>query len=92
MKITINYMGQLRYITGKDNEEIKCFDRASLAEIITQASKAYDSRFLDIILDENGAIQSSLIVIVNDEPAGENLTQGLSDGDTVTILTAIAGG
>jgi molybdopterin converting factor small subunit len=85
-------MGQLRYLTGKDCEEIECFDRASLAKIITVASKAYDKRFLDIILDENGAIQPSLIVIVNDEPAGENLTQGLSDGDAVTILTAIAGG
>jgi len=92
MKVTLKYMGQLRSLVGKDSEQIECPKESSLADLIITASKEYDQRFVDIVLDETGSIRPSLIVLINGVTAGKNVFPNLSDGDTITLLTAIAGG
>lgn len=92
MKVTLNYMGQLRYLSGKDSEQIDCAGGRSLSEMLTEVSKAYDQRFVDVIFDSAGDLRPSLMIVVNDKTADKELTQSLSDGDSVTLLTAIAGG
>lgn len=92
MKVTLKYMGQLRHLTGKDSEQLECSQGASLADVMIAASENYDTRFVNIVLDETGAIRPSLIVIINDETAAKDANPNLSDGDTITLLTAIAGG
>lgn len=92
MKVTVNYMGQLRYLTGKDSDQVDCAQGASLADLMTEASKKYDRRFVNIVLDETGKIRPSLIVIINGVSADKDAAPNFSDGDSITLLTAIAGG
>ncbi len=92
MKVTLNYMGQLRYLSGKASEQVDCAGGRSLSEMLTEVSKAYDQRFIDVIFDDAGALRSSLMIVVNDKPVDKELVQSLSDGDSITLLTAIAGG
>ena len=92
MKVTLKYMGQLRYLSGKDSEQIDCAGGKSLSEMLTEASKAYDQRFVDVIFDDAGALRPSLMIVVNDKTADKDVVLNLSDGDSVTLLTAIAGG
>ena len=88
MKITLNYMGQLRALAGKDSDQIECAQGVSFADLITEASKQYDRRFVDIAIDETGAIRSSLIVIIDGVAADKDTAPNLSDGDSITLLTA----
>lgn len=92
MKITLNYMGQLRHLTGKDSDQIECAQGTSLADLITEASKQYDERFVKIVMDATGAIRSSLIIIIDGVSVERDVAPNLSDGDSITLLTAIAGG
>jgi MoaD family protein len=92
MRIKLKYMGQLRSLTGKDSDQIECSQGASLTDLMTEASKKYDKRFAEIVMDETGAIRPSLIIIVDGVSADKDVTPNLSDGDSITLLTAIAGG
>ncbi len=92
MKVTVNYMGQLKAAAGKGSEIIECSDDAALSDLLAAAAGQYGSSFVNIIQDETGAIRPSLIVIINDVTANKDASPSLSDGDTVTLLTAIAGG
>lgn len=92
MILTLKYMGQLRHLTGKNSEQIECPEGASLVGLINAASKNYDARFANIILNETGVIRPSMIIIINDTTAGKDDNPNLSNGDTITLLTAIAGG
>jgi molybdopterin converting factor small subunit len=92
MKVTLKYMGQLKYLTGRDSDQIDCSQGVSLAELMTAASKKYDQRFINIVLDENGSIRPSLVVVINGATAVKDAAPNLSDGDSITLLTAIAGG
>ncbi len=92
MEITLKYMGQLRHLADKDSDQIECSQGASLTDLMTAASKKYDQRFVDIVLDATGAIRRSLIIIIDGVSADKDAPPNLSDGDTITLLTAIAGG
>ena len=92
MKVTFNYMGQLRYLTGRDSDQVECSQGVSLAELMIVASKKYDKRFVNIVLDETGAIRPSLVVVINGAAVGKDSALNLTDGDSITLLTAIAGG
>jgi molybdopterin converting factor small subunit len=92
MKVTVKYMGQLRHLTGKDSEQVECPENISLAELMSVASKKYDQSFVNIVLDESGVIRPSLIIVINDITASKDASPNLSDGDSITLLTAIAGG
>jgi MoaD family protein len=92
MKVTLKYMGQLRHLTGKNEEQIECSEGSSLTDLLTKASGKYDPHFVDIVLDSTGTIRPSLIIIINGITASKDAAPNLSDGDTITLLTAIAGG
>ena len=92
MTVTLEYMGQLRYLTGHNSDQIECSQGTSLAELLAAASKKYDDRFVNIVLDETGAIRPSLVVVINGVTVSKDDAPNLSDGDSVTLLTAIAGG
>ena len=92
MKVTLKYMGQLRHLTGKNEEPIECREGLGLTDLIAKASKQYDPHFVDIVLDSTGTIRPSLMIIINGITASKDAAPNLSDGDTITLLTAIAGG
>ena len=92
MKVTLNYMGQLRSLTGKDSDKVECSQGASLADLLTEAAKKYDRQFANIVLDGTGIIRPSLIIIIDGVSADKDAPPNLSDGDSITLLTAIAGG
>ena len=92
MNVTIKYMGQLRHIADKDSEQIECGEGAGLVDVLRLAANAYDDAFARILFDEAGAIRQSVMIMVNDKPISKETAGAICDGDSMTILAAIAGG
>ncbi len=92
MNIMINYFGQLKQATGKADETHELTDGISLQDALIQLSGKYGDSFKKIALNEDEAIRPSLMVLINDKPVVKQDTNTLNDGDTLTLLTAIAGG
>ena len=92
MKITLNYMGQLRYIAGKDCESCQCPDQSSVQQALLQDAGKYKPAFGRILFDDAKSLRLTVMILVNEERVSEDNTPVLSEGDSITILTPIAGG
>ena len=92
MMLNVKYFGQLRQMTGAENEECHLPDGATLAEAIADRGEAYGDGFRAIVLDRAGAVRPSLMVVVNGAAVDRADPPALRDGDEVFLLPAIAGG
>ncbi len=91
MKITVQFFGQLREFTGVESATDECADGTTVADHLKALAERYDERFAGAILDGE-ALRPSVMVLVNDVGILKNEPHALADGDTITLLTAIAGG
>ena len=92
MKITVEYFGQLGMIVGKKEEEKEFPDGITVKEIVGNIAEGHGADFTDIVLDENGSIRPSVMVVVNDEAVDTRRMVPPADGQTVKLIPAIAGG
>ena len=92
MKITVNYFGQLRQITGKDTDGEDCPEQTGLAALISNLALRYGDKFSRIVLDEAGQLRPSILISVNGNIVDKKSPPALKDGDQVSLLTAMAGG
>ena len=92
MQITLNYLAQVRRAAGVETERIAAGDAADIRSVLVEAAGRHGPEFRALILDESGHIRPSVMVLVNGVPADREKPHVLSGGDTVSILTAMAGG
>ena len=91
MKVDVSYLGQLQQAAGVASERKECAG-TTLAELLNDVAEAHGPGFRAILLDDSGAVRPSVMVLVNDAPVSKDALPELSDGDAITLLTAIAGG
>ena len=91
MNVTLQLLGQLRHLAGEDELALSVEDGASLTDFLEGVANEQGDEFTNILLD-SGAIRSSMMVLVNEVPVDKSAPPALSDGDTITLLPAIAGG
>lgn len=92
MRITVHLLGQLRHLAARDSVSIEVGEGATVSDVVMQVAAGYDEAFRAIVLDAQGALRPSLMVLHNDIPIDKASAPRLREGDQVTLLTAIAGG
>ena len=91
MQVTVHYLAQLRRAAGCSTEIATLPDAASLRDLLLIAlAERHDAAFRALLLDESNEPRKSLLFFVGDEHA--ELNRALRDGDSVSILTPMAGG
>jgi MoaD family protein len=92
MKITVEYTAHLKRATGKSREELELPADSTLEQAIESLLQRHGDEFRNYLMDSEGRVNPSLVVAVNDEQVFLENPLQLSDGDTVVLLAAIAGG
>lgn len=93
MKVLLKYMGQLKQAADKDSEIIECSQDVGLIDVLVCADKQNDNEtFNKILFDDKGNIRLSVMIMLNGKPISKTEEVAIADGDSITILSAIAGG
>ena len=94
MEVTFQYTGQLANVVGASEETVELGDDARLKPAIDQLAQRHGEGYTKLVLDENGDVRPSLLVVLDGEQAdAENKGQiDISKAKTVMLMTPIAGG
>lgn len=90
MRVTVEYMAQLKRLTGCAAEVVDAGACSTLGAVLTQLAERHGPAFRGSVLTADGQPHRSLLFFVGDEPATP--AQVLHDGARVTILSPMAGG
>lgn len=94
MQITIQYEAQLRQAAGTAAQQLQLPVECTLQQGIRQAVRDGPAALQERLLTSDNALQSSVLVFVNDIPVSSTAaaTHVLQDGDQVLLLPPISGG
>lgn len=92
MTITVLFTTQLKASIGKSSDQVQFDGPVTVAEVLSALSGRYGADFRDLVLRENGEILPSILLCLGDEQIDPSCDQALSDGDVLTLLSAISGG
>jgi molybdopterin converting factor small subunit len=92
MKVTVKYSAQARVATGLASEEIDLDGPLSVHDLVIRLARQHGSAFQRLALDAAGCPHPALLVAVGDEQVRPGDHRKLASGETVTIMTPIAGG
>ncbi len=92
MKISFEYFAQVRKAAGAEREELELAGGTELEAALDSAAGKHGADFRSLVLDDSGSLRPSMIVLVNGQPAPRNEPQKLADGDSISLLSAVAGG
>jgi molybdopterin converting factor small subunit len=90
MQVTVHYLAQLRRAAGCATEIATLPNAASLRDLLRIIVDRHGGAFRAMVLDDVKEPRTSLLFFVGDEHA--DLHRVLHDGDSVSILTPMAGG
>lgn len=90
MQVSVHYVAQVRRAAGCASESVQLDPDATLRGLFDRLAGRHGTAFDALLLDRQGAPHPALLLFVGDQPA--DLAKILHDGDTVTILTPMAGG
>ena len=95
MKIQVESLGlpTLASIMGKTADIV--LDGTTVADLIDQIMKRQGTRARQILLDNDGLLDLTIQVMVNDEgflPRGRFSQRSLKDGDSVKFVLLVGGG
>ena len=91
MSVSVRIPTTLRTLTGGQSEVQ--VDGASVGEVLTSLESAHPG-FKERLLDENGGLRRFVNVFVADDDVRflQGLDTPVPDGETVSIIPAVAGG
>ena len=92
MNITIEFYGQLRHLADTDSVSLDVEAGTSIPELVTALAKDRCDIFKSILFDPSGALLSSALILMGDEPVDRSPWPTLKDGDVMTLLPPLAGG
>ncbi len=92
MKISFEYFAQVRKAAGVEKEALELADGTDLLAALALAAEKHGAEFRALLHDDTGAVRASIIVLVNGAATRRDQPRGLSDGDSISLLSAVAGG
>ena len=90
MRITVQYLTQIKRAAGMSQEHIEASAPLTLRELMCLCAERHDRAVRAMLVDDAGEPLRSLLLFVGDEHA--DLTRPLRDGDWVSVLAPMAGG
>lgn len=92
MKVTIEYAAQVKRAAGVSSEEIEIETSCTVDDLMAHVATRHGDSLRKLLFDSEGSLQHSILVFVGDTQARWDDRVELKDGDTVTLLSPIAGG
>lgn len=92
MDITLKLFGQLRHLADQEEMIVGVEDDTTVEDVLMEVSADFGDDFRNILFDEKGMLRPSMMVLLNDTPVDKSDPTIVDDGDTLTVLPAIAGG
>ena len=89
--VTLRLYGALRQVAGSRDVELPC-PGVTVKEALQQFAEKHVPRAAEMLFDRQGNVWSSLIVLLNEEPAEYGPQTPVKAGDVVTVLMPLAGG
>lgn len=90
MRITFEYLAQLKRAVGTSRETLDLPDGSTLGLALRHLAQLHGVAFSQLVLDEAQKPNPSLLFFVGEEQADSD--RPLQDGDVITILAPMAGG
>jgi MoaD family protein len=91
--VKLRLFAALRELAGSKEVEVQAQgDALSIAEALEQLAARFGDKARGILFDKQGAVQSSVLLLVNGEPAQHGAATRVKPGDTVAVLLPTAGG
>lgn len=92
MRINVQYTAQIKAAAGVASDTIEIHQGAGLAESIRQAARQGNDALHKLLIREDGSVQPTLLLFVDDECISHDVSVPLRDGQTLTIMSPISGG
>ena len=89
--VKLRLFAALREVAGSKEVEVEG-DGLSIEEALERFAERLGQRAMDILFDKQGELQSSVLLLVNGEPAEQGAATRITSGDTVAVLLPTAGG
>jgi len=90
MRITVEYLAQLRVAAGAARAEVECPEGATVAALLARLADTHGDAFRALALDDDGAVRRTLLVAAGGRRVGGE--DALHEGDVLILGTPIAGG
>lgn len=91
MQVTVRYMAQLKQAAGAPSETLDLVEALSVQDLLVQLTKAHPN-LSRMLLDEEHQLQPTILVFRGDDQVDNPKETTLMQGDTITLLSPIAGG
>jgi molybdopterin converting factor small subunit len=92
MKITVNYLAQVKQAAGVGSEQADLADGCTAEEAAVALAGRRGEALRRLLLDAGGGLQPTILLFVGDRQAGRGQRVALRDGDVLTVLAPMAGG
>ena len=96
MKVTVEYLGHIKNMTGNNREEdIDTDENVTIKDLLTKLSEKYGEPFKKAIYESRGSdVKPNYIITVNGLLLNQlrGLQTKLKKGDHVTLLPIVSGG
>ena len=92
MAVVVEFAGQIKRAAGVSSHSVETDGATSLTEIVRGIGETQGDPLRNLLLDDDGQLQKSLLVFVGDRQVRWSQDCDVCDGDTVTLLSPISGG
>lgn len=92
MKIRVNYTTQVKAALGLAGEDVELPDASGLPDLLRHLKTLHTEVFSRMVVDQEDRLMPSVLICVGDQQVRPDDDVSLSNGDVVTLLSAISGG
>lgn len=92
MIVRVQYTTQLKTAIGHPEESIYVEEGTTLQQLFQSLRERHAEQFEELVLDDGGELLPSILLCVDDQQVAADDAIELTDGATVTFLSAISGG
>lgn len=92
MRITVRYSAQVKAAAKTAAQVVEVPDQAKVADAVRQAASEGSDELKNLLLSQDGALRTSLLLFVGDDRVAQPDQHALQDGDTIVIMSPISGG
>lgn len=92
MQVTMMYFAQVRQAAGVEKETVDVPAGGDIKAALDDAARRHGETFRALVMNDARNIRPSLLVLVNGMPVSRETPPPLKAGDSVSLMSAIAGG
>lgn len=95
MMVRVNYLGPLRTVTGRDEEDVELREHARLGDLFERLGEKYGAEFERHLFEATGDAKEATLILINGRTLRKHkefLGQFLSERDVLSLLPLVSGG